>query len=514
MKNLLEIIQAVRAGGKKDEDILAYFLPKNSLNYRFVAGLCALRWKTDKEAIDELYPGTSKSNNGKYRQLKSSIRHKLLDILLDTVPEGKAKNSIEAKAKIMKLLSAGYILFSRNAVNSGAELLAQAETLSIEYEFTTHAFMAINPLEGYYAVIGDTKSAEESGIKKQRYLEEIQARSKTQQLYKTFANITNTTSDYTKEIIDEVEEVSAKLAELAELYPKYDMIMPAKRASVYTSIMKRDFTSALQTCQSILQYFDEHPTLLNPTGYYTTLGIIALCHKELFHYQEALEFNKKVLEQTQSRTSSWEVNILSDVDIALRAGDLARAYDGLNQVLEFQSSGGTREMLQEQAVLLHGFFVIAVKSRYYTKSVPKEWIDLADKFDMDAMINQAPVVFKDKAGYNTARVILQVLLFIAVGQFTSAASRETALVQYRSKYVDKHTTPRTYALFKLLLLIIECKFDMRSIQKLAKPLTKKLEPSAENYMGTSEGLEPIEYRILWKMIIAMINSHTQKNTIN
>lgn len=514
MKNLLEIIQAVRSSRQKDEDILAYFLPKTSLNYRFVEGLCKRRWKTDKEAMDDLYPGMTKNSSGKYRQLKSSVRQKLLNILLYTAPDGAVKNSIEAKAKIMKLLSAGYILLSRNAANSAAEILLQAEALAVDYEFTVHAFMAVNPIESYYAVSGDMKSAEESMVRKEKYLGDIQARSKSQQLYKMFASITNSTSDYTQEIIHEVEEVSIKLHELSEQHPIYDVIMPAKRASVYTAMMKRDYLSALTICQSILQYFDEHPNFFNPTGFNKTLSDIATCHKELFHYQEALEYNTKVIEQTQPQTSSWAVHILADIDIALRAGDIARAYDGLLKVLEFKSLGSMREMLNEQAVLLYGFFVIAVKSQYHVKTPPKEWIDLADKFDMDIMINQAPIVIKDKAGYNTARVLLQVLLFIAFGHFSPATSRETALLQYRSKYIDKHTNPRTYTFFKLVLLIIECKFDMKNILKMAKPIIEKLEPSAENHMGTSEGFEPIEYRILWKMIVSLIDSHTQKNTIN
>jgi hypothetical protein len=511
MNNLVEIVQTVRASGQTDSDILAYFQPKKSLSYRLVEGLCSWRWKTDEEALNELYPGTSKANNGKYRQLKSSVRQKLLNILLYTAPDGAVKSSIEAKAKIMKLLSAGYILLSRNAANSAAEVLLQAEMLAIEYEFILHAFMAISPLESHFATIGDTKLADEIRIKKERYFGDVQARSETQQLYKRFASITNITSHFTQEMIINLESITKQLQELAEHHTIYDVIMPAKRAGVYTAMMKGDYTSALEICNSILYYFGEHPLLFNPTGFNKTLSDIALCHKELFHYEKALEYSAKAIAQTQPQTSSWALLLLEEIEISLRVGDLGRAYRGLILVTEYISLGGIREVIIEKVVLLHGFFVIAVKSQYYSKTPTREWIDLTNKFDMDIMINQAPVVIKDKAGYNTARVLLQVILFVSFGYYTSAASRETALVQYRNKYIDKQYQPRTYAFFKLILLAIEHRFDLSLIIKNELSTIQRLEPTFNNNMGVSEGFEPIEYRHLWKMFVALVESQTPGN---
>ena len=126
-------------------------------------------------------------------------------------------------------------------------------------------------------------------------------------------------------------------------------------------------------------------------------------------------------------------------------------------------------------------------------------------------LNEVPLYSKDKAGFNVAINIIQILLMIQERQFDKLIDKAESLKMYRSRYIKEDEDFRSNCFVKMLLIMIRCEFEPELTKRETAEYLQKMQSYGEKSGRHFDAMEVVPYEVLWENVVEDIQTYVPQN---
>jgi hypothetical protein len=124
-------------------------------------------------------------------------------------------------------------------------------------------------------------------------------------------------------------------------------------------------------------------------------------------------------------------------------------------------------------------------------------------FDPKRFSRTLPEFAKDKTGFNTAILILQIMWLYELGKFDAIIDRADGLRMYNYRYLQGGQGRRAFIFIKMLLAAQGVSFKYNSVMKATQKLYDQLKATEDS---TVFEWEIVPYELLWEFILAKMKT--------
>ncbi|MFN0176153.1 MAG: hypothetical protein ACKVU0_16015 [Saprospiraceae bacterium] len=457
-------------------------------------GIAKGKFSTDEAAAKTLYDESFEGS--KYRKLKSDLRERLLDAVLEIDGNQKSYSDYQkAYYECHKHWTVVRILTGQNAnaaaLSVATRLLRQAE----KYDFTLLAMDIASYLRTQYGLreSNDRKFREAHEVF-ERHRRTYDAENQAEALYTTlvvrYVNNRSAQSDVSRFATEYWEQIS----KLMEQHVTYKLQMYGYMIGLMRHTAANDHAKALLACNEAIQFFKSRayePRVPLQIFYYQRL----ICNIQLRQFEEGQVSADYCLKIMQEGTFNWFKYRELYLQLSLHTGEFGRAEEILYETLQHARFEFLPENVKEIWRIYEAFV------HYVACAGETGGKENKQKFKLAKFINDTPIFSKDKSGINIAIIVVKLLLMLQERKFSKMLDEVEAVEQYCYRHLRGENAQRSYYFLKMLLHIPTSGFDpVQSVVKAERYLTKLKETPLQVANQTHE-IEVIPYEILWDIAI-------------
>lgn len=497
MKDLKEIILVLE---KHNVHPLKYMAPPGDNKSKLLAlyeGIARNRFSSDEVAAASLYSTDSRGSS--YRKLKSDLREKLLDAMLQINTDLEQYTDYQrAYYHCHKQWLIVRFLTGQNA-NTAALLLANRLLRQVEkYDFTLLGIDLTSYLRTQYGLReSNDKRFVEANQLFDRYHKIYAAESLAEELYSSLiVRVVNSRSAQ-EALCRTAVEYYARLEPALLQHQSYKLNMYAYMIGLIRFTTVNDHEQALPYCEKAIQFFQARPyTAQVPLQIFCYQHLMSNLH--LQRLEEAKASARRCLEFMQEGTFNWfkfkEIYLL----LLLRVRQYASAGTVLSHALEHARF----EFLPDNVKELWRIYESYV---YYLTLLEKMTFPMKKKkFKLAKFINEIHIFSKDKGGMNIAILIIKFLSLLHERKYARVLDEVEALEQYNYRHLRGKNTQRSYYFLKMLLQIPAGHFSAREAAAKAERYLHLLKNIPIQLVNQTHEIEIIPYEDLWEYILEFL----------
>ncbi len=465
-------------------------------------GIAKDKFTTDEDATQALYATAGDSSS--YRKLKSELREKLLDAVLQINTEmdsytdyQRAYYNCHKQWVIVRYLTGQNANMA--ALTLSNRLLRQAE----KYDFTILCMDIASYLRTQYGLRESNDKRFRDANQLFNYYQKIyQAESLAEELYTTLiVRVVNNRSAQ-EEVYSTAVEYYERMEPALQMYQSYKLNMYGYMIGLMRYTTVNDHVQALLYCEQALQFFKSRPYVAQvPLQIFNYQHLMSNIHLERF--DEAIKSAQHYLPLMQEGTFNWfkfkELYLL----LLLRIQQYAEAAEVLASAFEHARF----EFLPDNAKELWRIYESYL---FYLSRIPKLNFSLKSKaFRLARFINGVPIFSKDKSGMNVAVLVIKFLLLLLEHKYSQMLDEVEAAEQYIYRHLRSAHTQRSYYFLKMLLQIPLGNFDVQTAQSRAERFREKLHAIPLQLANQTYEVEIVPYEDLWNYALDSL----QKNAV-
>ncbi len=355
----------------------------------FYEGIVKGKFKSDSDACIALYNEDPKSS--KYRKLKSDLREKLLENVLQLTPaQSQASDYQKAYHDCHKEWLIVRILTARNAntaaIMLATRLLRQAE----KFEFTLLCMDVASYLRIQYGLReSDDHKFQESNRRFGYFKDVYNAESLAEELYTdlivSYVNNRSAQSEVHRKSIEYFERVQ----EMMEQYHTYRLHMYGHLISLMRFTSINDYPKTLENCEKAIDFFQSKPYEARvplQIFYYQRL----ICNIQLRQFEAGQESARYCMNLMNEGTFNWFKYRELYFQLSMHTG----RYEEASKILHTTLKNARFEFLPDNAKELWRIYESYV---YYLGLTGKVKLPSGYVFKLGKFVNETPIFPKTKA---------------------------------------------------------------------------------------------------------------------
>ncbi len=182
----------------------------------------------------------------------------------------------------------------------------------------------------------------------------------------------------------------------------------------------------------------------------------------------------------------------------LRKGAYEEAWEAVCQAERLQVLPKMSKAQQENWQLLKGY------TCFFVSSLPGKEKDAVYRFRIQKMLSDLSVLYRDKKGYYSTIIILQILFYLKDNKRDRLIDMIEALEKYVVRHLGGDRYLRTRIYIRMLLLLPKNNYCADTCRKKAGFYLKQLHSSEHGLKPLSHDIEIIPYEILWNTALSLV----------
>ncbi len=457
--------------------------------------------KTEEQIVEELYGKGRLPTLGKYKTLKTRLRHILVQsFLIDQPKEPSYLTYDQAYHFGYQQLAAGRILAGKGAHNAARKVLLLTLQHVKDYEITHLNHGLAEMLAGLHLGTSYSEDLFERYLKQAEYYSE--AVYDLDRLINRYRQVRNNIYSQRSSPMDIGIMAGAFVAECAHLpekYPNTSQLQGIFAIMEITSYMQQGLyekaieaslkgTAALERCKG---------------ASHSTLSMLALsrveCTIKLGDYNLGLE-QIELARKTIAKNSINELKLTEyAIQLSLRTGQYDLAYLELAELNRSKLKSLILDRHIEYWHILEAYVNVLLLAGKITPA--EDWPTLP-RFKINKFVNDVPAYSKNKKGMNTQILITQILFLLVQKDYDEVTDRIEALANYCKRYLREDENLRNNCFFKLLSIAsLSSFYRLPAAQKGQKTLERM--QNAKEYASNKDA-EIVPYEHLWEIILEQL----------
>lgn len=461
----------------------------------FYKGISQNSWDCDDNAAKALYP--SEGSHSSYRKLKSDLKERLVDSILNLKFNNSKYNSYQkAYYRSHREWAAAKILLGQNANEAAADLATKLLRQSRQFDFSGLAMDICSVLRLYYgARMGDMVRFEEFNKLFAEYQEIYQAENKAEEFYiilsSGFVNNKSTKED----IRDKAREFHEQLLPSLEKFTSHRLYFYGSLIELarYTSV--NDYVGALKVCERYIQFFlqkDYEAHVPLQILYYQEL----LCHVQLKNFKAGRTAAENCCKLLAEGSYNWFKYQESIFLLAMHTNEYQAAYEIYSEVLKNKRFNLLPDNVKEIWKIFAAYLAYLIRFGKVIATAN----DSLKNFKLSRFQNETPVFSKDKKGMNIAILVAQLMHLLSEGKKALFIDKVESLEQYTYKYLRNDHTLRSHYFIKILLQIPLSGFDKETFLTKTKNHLEKMSAVPSEAANQTNEIEIIPFEELYHML--------------
>lgn len=462
---------------------------KENVFYRYVKkGIV----NSDDEAAELLY--NTKSDDDRYRMLKSRLKQKLLNHLyfLDLTSKGFPED-VTAMQDTLQLLHHANISRFTGELKIAKNLLNKAHTQAVRSEFTKEKILALEGLYQLYSINCQPhlfdQTVEELEEARALYNKEEEARKLFYQYKMMLVKSVNSRKK-------NIEEVPGKITKLKKLWKEtksVNIFIYYYSMEVFYREITGDYDNIIPMVKEILTHkydgMQLNESRIDNVGLVHTLENAYL---RTNRFEEGFEVASQYKNIVDPQDDSWfEFKSLLFL-LAIHSRNYKLAFDTISEVFENKKFITLDKDIQELWKLYNAYLHFAYSGNFFMRS-----------FNFAKFVEDIPEYDKHREGYDVAILILQFMYYVERGDIEELTRRRDAIKKYMDNHFKENFSYRTRTFFKLLNIVVENNMEAKKVQQKSKYLLNKLIDN--QIVGSAyQEIEIVPYEHLWELMINMI----------
>ena len=430
----------------------------------------------------------------KFRMLKSRLNRKLLNHLFFMDFENKSfTKSANLYQEAMDYLHFSRMLLNVDQTTLGTKILHKTIDLAKECEYTVIVIDCLRSLREVYAKTYRPKLFQNIKVLIEEYEALEQIEEKADALFQEYHLYINSTINNRKKNLESFEKAIVELENLYKKTNSYNVFERYFKLKIWYYELMGDFSGVLNFIDELVAKYDQGS--INQKRFDSLFVNFAKGNAliKMRHYQEGRIFLELMLNKIDSTTIAWYS--FAEKYIMLNIQD--EQFDIASDVFFRVANNKSFEELEEGEILKWNIF----RSYMYFLTGNKKIIR---KFDYQKFVDETPVFEKEKAGYNVAILVLQIMEK-STGDLSLLHNKLDSINDYVNRYLNNSFSKRTKTFCKLLHKIAVHNRDYDTIKSKSKYLREKLRDS--NVAGESfVDFEVVPYEFLWENILNHIKN--------
>jgi len=498
MRDIQEIVQLVSARGTSELKSNTT-RDEGTLYDQLLDGLRSGKFTTDEEATEALYG--DKNAKQKYKTLKSRLKDLLLDnvILMKVDSRKQSPYNILVHQSVKNFATARLLLLNQ-ATMTGTSMMKKAYELSKKAEVTGLSVNSLQWLALMSSVLGNRphfekyKSLVFSTMK--IYMAEIEAESiENDMRVRLIKQI-----GYNKKLDQLLELSFIKLTELNNTHRSSNIRWNYYRVGFFYYSYSNHYENLLQIAKEA-EVFNNSKKELYSIGRGGELSLMQLTsYLQLKRYKLGSEHAELCKNYFHKGTFNWFIYSENYLIFELNTRAYERALDIFTDVMKHPRMKTLPAEMKEKWKIFEAYL-------YYM--LPP--VLRPQNFKVLRFLNEVPLYSKDKAGFNVAINIIQILLMIQERQFDKLIDKAESLKMYRSRYIKEDEDFRSNCFVKMLLIMIRCEFEPELTKRETAEYLQKMQSYGEKSGRHFDAMEVVPYEVLWENVVEDIQTYVPQN---
>lgn len=464
--------------------------------------------KKEEEIVQVLYGKGRLPTLGKYKTLKTRLRHILVQCFLTDQPKEPSYLTYDQAYHFgYQQLAAGRMLAGKGAHHAARKVLLLAFQNVKDYEIIHLNHGLAEMLAGLHLGTSYSEELFERYLKQAEYYSE--AAYDLDRLNNRFRQVRNSIYSQKSSPLDVGLIAANFIADCAHLpakYPRSSQLQVLFAIMEITSFTQRGLyqqaieaslrgTVALECCKG---------------ASHSTLSMLALsrveCTIKLGNYQLGLE----QIELARKAVAKNSINELKLTEYAIQLGLRTGQYDFAYLELAQLNRPKLKSLILERHIeywhILEAYVNVLLLAGKITPA--EDWPTLP-RFKIKKFVNEVPAFSKIKKGMNTQILITQILFFLVQKDYDQVTDRVEALANYCKRYLREDENLRTNCIFKMLSIAAQSSFFKEpTVQKCQKTFARM--QNAKEYASNKDA-EIVPYEHLWEIILEQLTAPTHSN---
>jgi hypothetical protein len=489
MHQLKEISKLVTE--KRSKKIGFIYHGKTTGRYREIAeGIAKDRINSDSEIGDII---GAKAGSGKFKVFKSRLKEKLLNNLffLDLNDENSTPYSRAIKTTGRNSYCINLLLML-SASSAGAALAKNTLKIALEFELFDVALFCSRVLRKQNSYRGDLALYQYYNDLVEKFHQLVYAEDKSSEYLEwIYVNQVNT-NVFKKEVIEQTRHHIELSTALSTQYHTYQTGLRYFRLKAIYEDLCQNYDASLKTWVDFEQFLDNYKKY----EYRIRIGESALqqlyCHLCTGNYTDGRICAQKSETLFGLHSNNWFIYKEYYFLLCMHSGNYKEAdftIGLINSIPHFRLWHRNR---QEKWKIFEAYNYIIQRANNK---------DARYNFKLSKFLNDIPSFNKDKEGFNTAVIIIQIMLLLLDRNFSKLPDKVEALKRYANRYFKKEAVYRSHIFMKMLIIADKCNYNKSTTLTKTAALYESLSSPFFARGNSYDGIEIVPYKDLWGIVI-------------
>jgi len=282
------------------------------------------------------------------------------------------------------------------------------------------------------------------------------------------------------------DSAARRVSALAAEFPSFKLSFLALRLQNTASELRMDYASTLRICDEAFALLNRYPIFATQSRFAEYAFARLLAAVQLHNTEAAQKAIEECNIYLSDRAGNWFVFKEWVFLFLMQRGRFTEGHDLVNAVVSHPRYSTLTELARQNWEFFRLCAEYATGRRVQPKSI-------------EALNRLLPVLAGDKAGLNTAMILLNLLLLVERDRFAELRDRTEYIKGYRKRFLKGPANSHASHFFAMLGLLETCDLNFKKIDHRADAMVKELE--------RMETMEPIQgelvftYRWMWNRIM-------------
>jgi len=445
---------------------------------------------------------SAEKNSIKFRVYK----HRLMDRLLNTMLIIDLSKEIPtAYSQAVKACNRNRycidLLLMFSARHTGAALAKKTLKLALEFELYETVFFCAKVLRKHESYLGNLEGYENFKKLADDCYDRMYADDKTAEfIEEVYANQANT-NIYPPDVIEKAKHNLKITRALFNQFPLYQVGLKHYRLQALCEELKHDYAAALKTWVQFEGFVEEYKHF----EHNVRLGESALqqmhCYLCLGDFEHGRECALKCETLFALHSNNWFIYKETFFLLCMHSRNYGEAEKTLNLITSISHFKLLNRNRQEQWKIFEAYCHIINRAGFpgvagdYTKQ---------NRFRLSKFLNDIPIYNKDKEGFNTSILIVQIMTLLLDQKFLKLPDKVEALKRYANRYFKKETVYKSHTFMKMIIIADKCSYDKALTLEKTRDMESELNTEGYTHVSSYDGLEIVPYIDLWKIVISSL----------
>lgn len=453
MEFINDIVHIISKRKLQNIDILdkSLIASKDSILTHFYNGIESGSLKNDEESIKYLYDSVTDDNIKKFRQLKSRFKRRLLNTLFFLDVNNKEYETEVQKCYFECVRSLQILnIIQKYGGNQSLvfDVIQDYYQTAQKYEFYDILKEYNFKLITYYSVKANVRKLQECTEKYNKY---ATYQSEIDQMHILFSKINCLISmpkDTSKEQLDSLLLECEMISQKSEIYLTNAYYLLSK----IVILEYKGLTQLLsKTCDEFISFLDtkDNASRQSFKGIASSYKISTLL--QFREYEIGIRFIDDNIQNAFG--INWFEIMDRKLKFALNSKNSGLSIKIINTVFSHKAFSNLPEIVKEKWYINEGYAI------FYSNYVNNGNY----KYNIAKLINQVPLYYHDKSGYNFSIIVLQFLFSLAKKDKDNCASIIQSLKVYKTRYFKSDDKNRSIEFISILFLLSKQYFNKNRI---------------------------------------------------